>query len=171
MKGYFQVYTGCGKGKTTAALGLILRAAGAGRRVFLGQFLKRGTYSEIRALAGKFPEVTVRQYGSGRFVRGEPTQQEKADARRGWGEIAQAVMSGQYDLVVVDEGNVAAALGLIDVADVLALAEARPGHVELVVTGRGADRRIRARADLVTEMVERKHYYAKGVKARRGIEF
>jgi cob(I)alamin adenosyltransferase len=169
-KGYIQVYTGNGKGKTTAALGLALRAAGAGLKVFIAQFIKKGQYSEHRALARFTDLVTVRQFGGGFIVKDSPTEKDIAAARAGLQEIKDAVCSGAYDVVIVDEVNVALHYHLIDVEEVLAWIHEKPAGVELVLTGRNADERIIAEADLVTEMKEIKHYYAKGVKARIGIE-
>ena len=171
MDGYLQLYTGDGKGKTTAALGLLLRAAGAGLRVYLGQFLKLGRTGELAALRARFPEVQVALYGPRGWIRGEPTPAQRRAARRGLARLQAALSSGRYDLVIGDEAVTAAAVGLFPGADLLALAEARPRGTELVLTGRGADRRLRTRADLVTEMRAVRHYYARGVKARRGIEY
>jgi cob(I)alamin adenosyltransferase len=169
MIGYIQVYTGNGKGKTTAALGLALRGAGAGLRVFVGQFLKQGDYSEIRALA-RFDTVTVEQFGMGRFVRGVPSDEEKAAARKGYARLCDILTAGSHDLVIVDEGNVAVTCRLISEQELLALMDKKPDTVELVITGRGASTEVMTRADLVTEMKEIKHYYHQGVKARTGIE-
>ena len=170
MNGKVQVYTGDGKGKTTAALGLILRATGAGLRVYLGQFLKSSGTNEIRSLKKRFPEVTVEVFGSNKFVRGIPSKKDIALCLSGMKRVCDAVSSGKYDMVICDEINVAAGLGIIKVADVLQLIESRPPGVELILTGRGAHRRVVACADLVVEMRNIKHYYDKGVKARRGIE-
>ena len=169
MKGYIQVYTGNGKGKTTASLGLALRAAGAGLKVFIGQFLKQGDYSEIKALS-KLDTVTVEQFGMGKFVRGNPSEEEKKAAALGYARLQEIVAGGDYDMVIVEEGNVAVACGLMTEQDLLALMDKKPDHVELVITGRGAAQAVKDRADLVTEMQEIKHYYKKGVKARVGIE-
>ena len=170
MKGFVQVYTGNGKGKTTAALGLALRAAGAGLSVFIGQFLKQGDYSEINALKRFDDLITLRQYGQGRFVRGEPSPEEIAAARAGLADLRTAMASRTYDLVVVEEGNVAVACGLITVAELLDLVAARPDSTELLITGRNAPPELIAKADLVTEMREIKHYYQRGITARVGIE-
>ncbi|MEW5734447.1 MAG: cob(I)yrinic acid a,c-diamide adenosyltransferase [Thermodesulfobacteriota bacterium] len=169
-KGYVQVYTGNGKGKTTAALGLCLRAAGAGMRVFVAQFLKSGDYSEIKALARFSELVTIKQYGMGRFVKGKPTEEEVASGRRGLAEAEQALLSGAYDVVVLEEANVAAYFGLFPVSGLLSLMAKKPEGVELVITGRNAAPEVMEAADLVTEMREIKHYYQKGVQARVGIE-
>ena len=170
MQGFVQVYTGDGKGKTTAALGLALRAAGAGLRVYFGQFIKNGDYSELRALARFADRVTVAQFGLGRFVGREPAPEDRAAARQGLREIHNALVSGAYDLVIGDEANVAASRGLIGEADLLELIDQRPPQVELVLTGRGAPAAVLARADLVTEMRAVRHYYDQGVGARVGIE-
>lgn len=167
--GYVHVYTGEGKGKTTAALGLILRAAGAGWKVFLGQFVKGRGSSELEALE-RFPDqITFRQFGQPAFVR-TPQAGDREGARRGWAECRHAVLSGVYRLVVLDEANVAIALGLLSVEELLELIDARPESVELVITGRWADPRVLDRADLVTEMRDVKHYARQGVLARTGIE-
>lgn len=169
-KGYIQVYTGDGKCKTTAALGLALRAVGAGLRVYIGQFIKKGDYSEIKVLRERFPEVTVEQYGTGRFVRGVPSANAVAMACEGLAALRMAMKSGRYDVVIADEVNGAVKAGLIVEADVLDLMADKPETVELVLTGRNAGKRVCAQADLVTEMRCHKHYYDAGVPGRRGIE-
>lgn len=169
-RGYVQVYTGDGKGKTTAAMGLLVRAAGAGLHVYFGQFLKAGTYSEIKALTARFPEVCVKQFGHGRFICGKPTAEAMVAAARGLGKVRDAVVSGRYDLVIADELMTAIAVGLLAAEDAISLIDAKPPAMELVLTGRGAPREVIVRADLVTEMRAVKHYFANGVKARVGIE-
>jgi len=169
-KGYVQVYTGDGKCKTTAALGLAVRAVGAGLRVYFGQFIKGCDYSEIKVLRERFPEVKVDQYGSGRFVRGTPPVEEVALAMKGLEALREAMRSGKYDVVIADEANTAVGVGLFTEADLLALMDAKPESVELVLTGRGAGKRVCERADLVTEMKCGKHYYDAGVHGRPGIE-
>ena len=170
MQGFVQVYTGDGKGKTTAALGLALRAAGAGLRVYFGQFIKNADYSEIKALARFADCITVRQFGRGCFLLTEPAPEDRAAARRALDAIGLALVSGDYDLVIADEANVAVALGLIEPNDLVSLIDRRPEQVELVLTGRGAPDAVLARADLVTEMRCVRHYYDRGVLARQGIE-
>lgn len=170
MKGYVQLYTGNGKGKTTAALGLALRAVGAGMRVLIAQFIKGKPYCEDRAIEGLGRKITVKRYGRGCFIRGKPRKADVAAARRGLKECEAAVLSGEYGLVILDEAAVAADLGLIPASELVRLADMRPPHVELVITGRTAHPSLVKRADLVTEMRERKHYYRRGVKARKGIE-
>lgn len=170
--GQFQVYTGDGKGKTTAALGLALRACGAGLRVYIGQFIKKGEYSEIKALRA-LPGVTVEQYGSGKglLVRREPDDEDRACARAGLDRITAALTGGDYDVVIADEINCALTCGLLAAEDLTALIDRRPGNIELVFTGRGAAQAVLDRADLVTEMRPIRHYYQdKGLPAREGIE-
>jgi len=170
MQGYVQVYTGDGKGKTTAALGLVLRAVGAGLRVFVGQFIKGREYSEIQALHEHLPAVTVEQFGHGRFIRNAPAAEDIEAAQRGLARLREVLAGGHYDLVVADEACTAVQAGLFGEDDLLAVLDARPASVELVLTGRAAGARLQARADLVTEMRCVKHYFSEGVKGRPGIE-
>jgi cob(I)alamin adenosyltransferase len=165
-----QIYTGTGKGKTTAALGLCLRAAGAGLRVYFGQFLKKGGYGEMAGLK-KLRGVTVEQYGTGRFVRNKPGPVESAAARKGLARAKRALRSGKFDLIILDEFNVALKMGLFCRKDAAGLLECVPGWVELVLTGRGADKELLKYADLVSDIRDVKHYYRNGTKARKGIEF
>ena len=170
MKGYVQVYTGTGRGKTTAALGLAIRAVGAGLKVYIGQFIKKGNYSEIRILKTRFPEVTIKQYGRGCFVKGKPLPEDVRAAKRGLSELRKTMLGKHYDLVIADELSPAVSAGLLNIEDVLRLIDDKPEHVELVITGRGAHQRLVRRADLVTDMRNIRHYFAKGVRARKGIE-
>lgn len=170
MKGYIQVYTGNGKGKTTAALGLTLRAAGAGLKVYFVQFIKHGDYSEIKALKAFSDLITADQFGRGRFITGMPAPEDVAVAGAGLEKVRIAMKSGDYDVIVLDEANGAVQLGLFPVSALLKIMDEKPGGLELVITGREAHEEVLARADLVTEMKEIKHYYAKGVAARAGIE-
>jgi len=170
MHGYVHIYTGNGKGKTTAALGLALRAAGAGFRVYFGQFLKKGDFSEIKALR-RLPEITVRQFGCGRFVKCRATASQMAAARRGLASLRQAMLSNAYNLVVADEANCAVTCGLIAVDDLLQLIAEKPAPVELVFTGRGAHPRLVKQADLVSVIQARKHPFNAGVKCRKGIDW
>ncbi|MCP3944790.1 MAG: cob(I)yrinic acid a,c-diamide adenosyltransferase [Desulfobacteraceae bacterium] len=169
MKGYVQVYTGNGKGKTTASLGLAIRAAGAGLRVYIIQFLKKGDYSEIKALS-KFKNITVEQYGMGKFVRGNPSEEDKAAGIAGYQKLCDIFKKNEHDLVIAEEANVAVMCNLFSEEDLLALIDMKPDNIELVITGRGALESVMDKADLVTEMKEIKHYYKQGVIARVGIE-
>ena len=170
--GQFQVYTGKGKGKTTAALGLALRASGAGFGVYFCQFIKEGEYSEIRALK-KLDNVTVEQFGSGKglLINREAECTDLECARAGYERLSAALRSGQYDVVIADEINCALMCGLLTEADLIALIDSRPEGTELVFTGRGATEAILDRADLVTEMRLIRHYFVdKKLPARVGIE-
>ena len=169
-RGYIQVYTGGGKGKTTAALGLALRAAGAGMKVFIAQFIKKRRCSEHAMLERFEDQITLRQYGRGFFLKRKPAKADIQAARCGYREIKEILLSKRYDVVILDEANVATRYGLLTVDELLALMSAKPKGVELIITGRYADERIIAKADLVTEMTEIKHYKGMGVKARIGIE-
>ncbi|HMK60616.1 MAG TPA: cob(I)yrinic acid a,c-diamide adenosyltransferase [Dissulfurispiraceae bacterium] len=169
-RGYIQVYTGSGKGKTTAALGLAVRAAGAGHRVYFAQFIKKRVCSEHKALARFSDLITVKQFGTGFLEGPERTEAERKAAARGFDEIASAIRSSEFDVVILDEINIAIKAGLVEVGQLLELLESKPSPVEVVLTGRYADPRVVGIADLVTEMHEIKHYHNKGVKARTGIE-
>lgn len=171
-RGYVQVYTGNGKGKTTAALGLALRAAGAGLRVFIIQLMKEYPYSELQSLKALGDRITIEQSGDDAFVyRNElPSEAQKAKAKAALDRAVEVMTSGDYDVVVLDEACVAIYFRLITEDDVLAVLDARPDNVELVLTGRYCPEAIQARADLVSEMREVKHYYEAGVLARKGIE-
>jgi len=169
-KGYTQVYTGDGKGKTTAAIGLAVRAAGSGLKVFIAQFIKGMEYSEIKAL-NKFSEnITVKQYGRGCFIARSPERKDIEMAKEGFKEIAEIVINGDFDLIILDEINIAIYFGLLTSGDIVELIENKPEKLELVLTGRKASQEIIESADLVTEMKEIKHYFSNGVLARTGIE-
>lgn len=168
--GRIQVYTGDGKGKTTAALGLALRAAGAGIRVLIVQFVKGSEAGEHHALSRFADLMAIRRFGGPDFIVGEPGPEDVRAAREGLGFASQALVSGDYPLVILDEANIAVHFGLFSAEELLEAIDARAPHVEVVVTGRRAHPALLDRADLVTEMREIKHYYAAGVQARRGIE-
>ena len=169
-KGLVQLYYGNGKGKTTAAMGLALRAAGCGLQVYIAQFIKGLKYSELVSLAKLKDNITVRQYGRGCFIKREATQKDIDAAQKGLAEVKNIITSGKYDVVILDEITIAEYFKLISVEDVLALIASKPQNLELILTGRKADNRIIEAADLVTEMVEIKHYYNEGIEAREGIE-
>jgi len=169
--GYVQVYTGNGKGKTTAALGLCLRAVGAGKKIYFGQFMKDGDYSEITALTKRFPEVTYAAFGTKGFIRkGSERDGDAACAQEGLATARAALASGEYDVVVLDELCVALFMELVSLDSVLELIDVKPTHTELILTGRYAHPKVIDRADLVSEVCEIKHYFTKGVDARIGIE-
>ena len=169
MKGMLQVYTGDGKGKTTAAIGLAIRAIGAGLNVFMGQFVKSMKYSEIKALEN-IENITVKQYGLDCFIKNEPNEEDIKAARKGLEDIKGVLKSGEYDLVILDEANIAVYFGLFSVEELIEAIKDRNDEVEVIVTGRKAKDKIIELADLVTEMKETKHYYHKGIEARDGIE-
>ena len=187
-----QVYTGAGKGKTTAAIGLAVRALGAGMRVYMMQFMKGLAYSEQTILRGFAPRLVLATTGKPFFVAekgmlseeelaawgdgvvvfepGHPPKDYVAMIEAGFDEAARGIRSGAYDLAILDEVNVALFFGLLDRARVEALLDDLPKETELVMTGRNAPDWLLDRADLVTEMREVRHYYQKGVEARKGIE-
>jgi len=171
MKGYIQVYTGNGKGKTTAAFGQALRAEGAGLKVFIGQFVKGKTYNENNAVAKYLKHTTVKQYGLGCFIVNTPTEADISAARKGLEQMWKAIQNGKYDVVIMDEVNIALYYKLFEIDELIELMKSKPDHVELILTGRYAPKEIIDVADLVTEMKEVKHYYQDGVQAREGIEF
>lgn len=170
MKGKVHVYTGDGKGKTTAALGLSIRAAGAGLRVFMAQFIKADEYSEIKALKRFSDLITVEQFGLGGFIGGNPSAGDIEAAQKGVARVKDIISSGRYDVVVLDEANVAVKYKLFSEQDLLDIIDAKSKNLELIITGRGASAKIIEKADLVTEMKAVKHYFRNGVEARFGIE-
>lgn len=169
-KGYVQVYTGDGKGKTTAAAGLALRALGAGLRVYFAQFMKHVISPEIRMLCGTGDRFAHDLFGVGDFVRGKVSESDRNAAQAGLRHCAEVLKSGEWDVVILDELCVACHFDALAVNDVYNALNGRAAHVEVVCTGRRAPQELVARADLVTEMKEIKHYYTQGVGARDGIE-
>ena len=171
-QGRLQVYTGNGKGKTTASLGLAVRAACSGMRVYIGQFMKGQSYSEL-CLPRRFPEITMEQYGTPDFILpGEkPSEKDIHLAEKGLLSVSAAMQSGDFDMVIADEICVAVYMGLLKEQHVLELAAVRPASIEVVFTGRYASDSLIKAADLVTEMMEIKHYYnTEKLSARTGIE-
>ncbi len=169
-KGFVHIYTGPGKGKTTAAIGLGVRAAGAGFKVYMIQFMKGRRYSELDALK-HLSNFTVVQYGRDEFVSKEKPEQIDIDfAKKGLEHAKKILKEGKCDMVILDEINVAVDYKLIHLKDVLKLVDEKPEKMELVLTGRYAPPELVKSADLVTEMLEIKHPYQKGVLARKGID-
>jgi cob(I)alamin adenosyltransferase len=170
MKGYLQIYTGCGKGKSTAAFGLAVRAAGAGLKVFIGQFIKGMKYSELNSFERFNDLITIKQYGQGCFIDKYPNEDDIIYAENGLTEVSKVLTEGDYNVVILDEINIAVYLGLIKLDDLVSLIKSRKEDIELVLTGRYAHPLIIEMANLVTEMKEIKHYYRQGIMARDGIE-
>ncbi len=172
-RGLVQIFTGNGKGKTTAALGTVLRAAGHGLKISVIFFIKghfsQGEYKTLRTL----PNVKVQAFGLRQFIpeNGKPNPKEAAQAKAALAAARANITGGEYDLVVLDEINCACFFGLIKPEDVLQLIKDKPKHVELILTGRNANNELIAAADLVTEMKKIKHPFDKGIEARKGIEF
>lgn len=166
---FVHVYTGTGKGKTTAALGLSLRAAAAGKKVFIGQFVKGMHYSELDLLP-EIGNVEVKQYGQDCFIYKDPTDEDIKIAKEGLADAAARLASGDYQLVVLDEANIALYYNLFTFEELWEAVTKRAEGVEVVITGRKAPEELIEKADLVTEMNEIKHYYTRGVQARKGIE-
>jgi len=171
MKGYVQVYTGNGKGKTTAALGLALRATGAGKKVFIAQFIKGRTYSEITAINNYLPAVTIKQYGMGCFIVNKPCLEDIEAAKKGLEHVSEVIASGEYDLIVLDEACIAIYYELFTVEELIRAISRKKDKTEIIITGRYAHQKLLDFADLVTEMIEIKHYFKSGVEARKGIEY
>ena len=176
-QGLVQIFTGDGKGKTSAALGVVLRALGQGMRVYIAYFMK-GDYSydgypcsECNILV-KLPNVTVASFGQKGFVDPENIKPEERErAKQALAAARQAMLSGNYDLVVLDEVNLAAAWKLVELDEVVELIGDKPQNVELILTGRQADTRLIKLADLVTEMLKIKHLHDEGIMARKGIDY
>lgn len=191
-RGYIQVYTGNGKGKTTAAIGLTIRALGAGKKVYFLQFMKAKVYSEHKILPHVSPNLTLETVGKPFFIvkegsmtaeelakwqdkavifpPGQPPREYLELIAGGMAKARAALSGGEYDVVVLDEINVALHFGLVDWETVAEMLEHRKEQVEVILTGRGAPQQLIDKADLVTEMREIKHYYTQGVEARTGIE-
>ncbi|MFC2163545.1 cob(I)yrinic acid a,c-diamide adenosyltransferase [Acidobacteriota bacterium] len=172
FKGYIQVYTGNGKGKTTAALGLALRAAGHGLKTYIGQFLKGQDYGELTSVKKLSPFITIEQFGRKGFIHvtKDPDEEDIQKAKAGLEKCLQAMQSQKYTLIILDEINVAVDFNLISEQEVHTFLDQKPENMEVILTGRYASKSLINRADLVTEMKEIKHYFKKDVPARDGIE-
>jgi cob(I)alamin adenosyltransferase len=171
MKGLIQVYTGNGKGKTTAALGLALRAAGRDKKVLIIQFMKKWDYGELYSIK-QIPQITIKTFGTKDFVyKGKAREIDYREARKAFVEGVQGAISGKYDVVIFDELNIALDFGLLEIQEVVNFLKDKPEAVEVVITGRNAPPELLDLADLVTEMREIKHPFQKGIQARIGIEY
>lgn len=168
-KGYIHIYTGDGKGKTTAAFGLAVRALCAGKSVFIGQFVKSMKYNETR-ITEKFDKVTIEQFGNGCMLTREATEEDSCAAHEGLAKCTEILISGKYDVVILDELTIALFLGLLEQDEVLQLLRCKRPETEVVITGRYASQELIDIADLVTDMREIKHYYKQGVLSRNGID-
>ena len=171
-KGLVQVYTGNGKGKTTASLGLVFRALGHGLRIHVMQFMKgQTTYGELESAKQFADKLTIEQVGLPGFIKeGKQTEVDRNMAQAAFVRAQAMVSSGDYDLIVLDELNCAVDFNLVELEDVKEMIRTKPAHTELVITGRNAHPDVVALADLVTEMREIKHYFNAGQAARVGIE-
>jgi cob(I)alamin adenosyltransferase len=171
-RGLVIVYTGDGKGKTTAALGLAFRALGSGLKIFMVQFIKGKWKTGEKKFADRlFPEIEIRPMGDGFTWDTKNPAQDIATTLKIWETGKEAILSGKYDMVILDEINVVMKLGYLDPAPVVELLKARDPRLHVVLTGRGAPAAIVETADLVSEVVPIKHPYKLGIKAQRGIEF
>jgi len=171
-QGFVQIYTGNGKGKSTAAIGQAVRAAGFGLKTYIAQFMKEYPYSELNSLKHLSEWITIEQFGGDDFVyRKElPGEGELAKAKKGLQTAREKMLSGEYDIIILDEAIVAIYFKLIETKDIVEFIKIKPENVELILTGRYCPEELIELADLVTEMKEVKHYYQKGITSRRGIE-
>jgi len=171
-KGFVQIYTGNGKGKSTAAIGQAVRAAGFGLKTYIVQFMKEFPYNELISLKHLSEWITIEQFGGDEFVYKKelPGEEELAKARKGLQSAKEKMLNGKYDLIILDEAIVAIYFKLIETRELVEFIKAKPNDVELILTGRYCPAELIDLADLVTEMKEVKHYYQKGIKSRKGIE-
>lgn len=171
-KGYIHIYTGNGKGKTTAALGQALRAAGSGLKTLIIHFMKDFPYSELKSVEILQKFITVEQYGNDKFVikKTPPDENDKSPIYVALDRVKQAFLEKEYDIIILDEICVAVYFHLLTAEDIIPIIETKPDGIELILTGRYCPQELINRADLVTEMKEIKHYYQKGIYSREGIE-
>ena len=171
IKGLIQVYTGDGKGKTTAALGLALRAAGRNMKVLIVQFMKKWDYGELHSIK-LIPNIALETFGTKEFIYKDKAKKiDYEEAEKAFSFGVKGMQSGNYDIVIFDELNMALYYELLDLKKVIQKIKGKPDNVEVVITGRRAPEEIIEIADLVSEMKEIKHPYQKGIEARRGIEY
>jgi cob(I)alamin adenosyltransferase len=165
-----QVYTGNGKGKTTASLGLALRAVGAGLKVYIAQFCKGRDYSELKVLK-KIKNIKVEQFGRTCFIKRKASKIDKELAKKGLEKVKKIIQEKKYDLIILDEINICFYYDLLRTEEVIEILKNTPKDIEIILTGRYAPKEIIKIADLVSEIKEIKHYFKKGIIARKGIEF
>ncbi|MCU7497050.1 MAG: cob(I)yrinic acid a,c-diamide adenosyltransferase [Ignavibacteria bacterium] len=173
QRGLIQVYTGNGKGKTTAALGQALRAAGSGMKTLIIQFMKDFPYGELKAVQSLAPLIRIEQYGNDTFVleKRPPDSKDKEAIMKALERSVEALESGEFDIVILDEVCVCFYFGLLKPQELIPVLETKPGNVELILTGRYCPEEILKKADLITEMREVRHYYQQqGITSRKGIE-
>ena len=171
QKGYVQIYTGNGKGKTTAALGLALRASAYGKKIFIGQFVKGMKYGELESIKKFSDTITLKQFGRDCFIYNDPEPEDIEAARKGWEEVNTILIENKIDILILDEIGIAILYKLISTREVIDFIKRKPKEMELIMTGRYMPEELFELADLVTEMKEIKHYYTRDVPAREGIEF
>ena len=171
QKGYIQIYTGNGKGKTTAALGLALRASAYGKKIFIGQFVKGMKYGELESIKKFSDTITLKQFGRDCFIYNDPEPEDIEAARKGWEEVNTILIENKIDILILDEIGIAILYKLISTREVIDFIKRKPKEMELIMTGRYMPEELFELADLVTEMKEIKHYYKADVPAREGIEF
>jgi len=171
-QGFIQIYTGNGKGKSTAAIGQAVRAAGFGLKTYIAQFMKEYPYNELNSLKRLSEWILIEQFGGDDFVYKKelPGEEELAKAKKGLQTAREKMLSGEYDIIILDEAIVAIYFKLIETKEIVEFIKAKPKNVELILTGRYCPEELIELADLVTEMKEVKHYYQKGITSRRGIE-
>jgi cob(I)alamin adenosyltransferase len=171
-QGFVQIYTGNGKGKSTAAIGQAVRAAGFGLKTYIAQFMKEYPYNELNSLKHLSEWITIEQFGGDDFVYKKelPGKEELEKANKGLQIAREKMLSGEYDLIILDEAIVAIYFKLIQTEELIEFIKIKPQNVELILTGRYCPEELIELADLVTEMKEVKHYYQKGITSRRGIE-
>ena len=171
QKGYVQIYTGNGKGKTTAALGLALRASAYGKKIFIGQFVKGMKYGELESIKKFSDTITLKQFGRDCFIYNDPEPEDIEAARKGWEEVNTILIENKIDILILDEIGIAILYKLISTREVIDFIKRKPKEMELIMTGRYMPEELFELADLVTEMKEIKHYYTRDIPAREGIEF
>jgi len=171
-QGFVQIYTGNGKGKSTAAIGQAVRAAGFGLKTYIAQFMKEYPYNELISLKHLSEWITIEQFGGDEFVykKEPPGKEELAKAKRGLESAREKMLSSDFDIIILDEAIVAIYFKLIRTEELIEFIKIKPVGVELILTGRYCPEELIELADLVTEMKEVKHYYQKGITSRRGIE-